>query len=369
MPVDGHGASETERVVDDAAQSLSGLRGGTMEMGGIEERGVHHVQWELEQTYRVERLEDLRGPGPIADGAVVAARRIVGEAGLLERRRRVFVGIEPMHPDPDARASGDSSDLVELVAPLRAVAPRIDAVNADLTARRRQSRDPVRDVTRPVPRRPPPRGATPSGSSRVALEGNHEEGRAQARFELEVTVEVPPEVLREPQVNQRQPGRGRPVGEQTARGGAPGEDVDQRADEGAVEEAHHGVVEPMPANRRMIDIVSQAGNESTPVRDRRDLDQRGRILDDEIPQELDVHLHDRDVGVRRRLTHGEDRADLAKQVIADSHPHGVAGRQHDGRRLLRRFVGEAEPLGPKREAAPVDRDPTALVGQHRARAP
>src|SRR5439155_4294547 len=93
VPVDGHGASETERVVDDAAQALSGLRGGTMEMGGIEERGVHHVQWELEQTYRVELLEDLRGPGPISDGAVVAARRIVGEACLVVRPRGVFVGI------------------------------------------------------------------------------------------------------------------------------------------------------------------------------------------------------------------------------------------------------------------------------------
>ena len=87
VPIDGHSAAELQRVVDDGAHALPRLGGRTMQMRGIEERGVHHVKRELEQPNRLERFEHLGRARAVADGLVIAARRIVGEARLFEARR------------------------------------------------------------------------------------------------------------------------------------------------------------------------------------------------------------------------------------------------------------------------------------------
>src|SRR6266850_4596217 len=96
------------------------------------------------------------------------------------------------------------------------VPPRIDPVNADVTARRLEPVDMAHDVGNLVPRRAAPRGRTVVGSTRPVLERDDEERRGQPPLELEIPIEVQPEVPREAGMDERQLQDGQPVAEEAA---------------------------------------------------------------------------------------------------------------------------------------------------------
>ena len=89
MPVDGKNAAEFCYIFDQWQHGSASLLVGQVHVGGIKQRCVHDVQWQFEQMFDVEVLENLSCSRAVSDRFVVADRRIIGETGFLERQWRL----------------------------------------------------------------------------------------------------------------------------------------------------------------------------------------------------------------------------------------------------------------------------------------
>ena len=83
-------------------------------------------------------------------------------------------------------------------------------------------------------------------------------------------------------MNQRELEGGQPVEQHVPRGDASPQGVDDGPGERPIQKPERGVVHRVQAERGMINVVSEACDEPVSVGNRRDLDQRRGVLDDQV---------------------------------------------------------------------------------------
>src|SRR5262249_32596251 len=79
-----------------------------------------------QQPVRIQWTVNLRRPGLEAHGVVVAARRVVVEARLVEPAVALRVEAEPVHADPEGRLADDAGNALQLGAPRGRAVPSVD---------------------------------------------------------------------------------------------------------------------------------------------------------------------------------------------------------------------------------------------------
>src|SRR5262249_4991047 len=158
---------------------------------------------------------------------------------------------------------------------------------------------------RPVGRRSPPWGLAIGGPPRVTLDGNHEERGAQPPLDVEVSIELPPDVRGEPEVNEGQPEDGHPVAPQRSEPAPTPPQSQQGSDHGSIQETNHRVVEAMKANGGVIEVVSQYHREPMALRGGRYLHQRKSRPHDQLSQKFDVPFQGGDTRIPGRLARGQ----------------------------------------------------------------
>src|SRR2546428_12773765 len=99
-----------------------------------------------------------------------------------------------------------------------------------------------------------------------------------------------PEILGKAQMNQGERQSRCPIGEEMTNRHPPPEYLDERADDGPVQEPEHGMVPLMVPDRGMMHIDGQASNEPITAWNGRDLNQGDPASDDQILQESDMHV-------------------------------------------------------------------------------
>src|SRR5207244_1358465 len=86
----------------------------------------------------------------------------------------------------------------------------------------------------------------------------------------------------------------------------------------AIKEAEHCRIEHMPADRRVIKIMSQACNELRSCRNWRNLDERDKAACDQFPKNADVQFYRRNTAIPSGLSFHEQSLDFAKQIVANA---------------------------------------------------
>src|SRR5207249_3610737 len=114
-----------------------------------------------------------------------------------------------------------------------------------------------------------------------------------------------------------------------------------------------GPIELVPSDTGEVEVVSQTAGEVVAMGLGRNRQDGETGVQDEAPKELDVQLQRRGRGVHRRLTVGEEQADLSKQVVSDP-PEGAGA---DPIAIVQR-----SPVGLNRRAAGVEGRDIAVEG-------
>ena len=84
MPINHKQASELSQIVHHIIYSHHRLFGRQIQMGRVEEGGIHDVQRQFKQALCSKWSERLGRAGTIANGLVVARGTVVGKARLIE---------------------------------------------------------------------------------------------------------------------------------------------------------------------------------------------------------------------------------------------------------------------------------------------
>src|SRR5206468_373295 len=126
------------------------------------------------------------------------------KAGFLERRWRLRIKVKPVHPNACFCRARDFLDVFAFITAFDAVAPCIDAMNSDFTVCGKQLLQVICDVCQSVARGPLCPDSTARIDAGIPLCWNNEKSRGKISFQLQIPIDLVPEVFDDSSKHQRQ---------------------------------------------------------------------------------------------------------------------------------------------------------------------
>ena len=332
---------------------------GQIHVARIEQGCVHDVQWQLQQLLRARWPINLQRARPITRALVVADGRVIRKPGGFKRGRRLFVEAQPVHPHPAARRPGGFRNPLTLGASAGAIKPRINPVNANLTARRVDRAQVVRDVCGLVECRAPVGMIPIHRPTGILLRWNDKERGAETLFQLQVALRLLPKIFRQPQVNEWQFQGRQPVPTQLAGRQPPAANSDDRPHHCPLQKTEHRMIELVMSNPRMIHVMRQTGGETVTRRHRRNLHEPDPRTHHPAAHHRDEMVERRHTRVPRILAARQQFTSLRKQIEADADKLLAVPRLADGGETLR--ARERQFSATKRETVAVNRNRAAVM--------
>src|SRR5712691_9738525 len=153
---------------------------------------------QLQHPLYLERFENLAGTCTITNRLIVADGRVVKESSFFKHGRGIFVEKEPMNAHSNIRGPGYLPYRPELRATLDSIVPRIDSMETDFTMRSHESLDLIPNLRNVVSYCPHRGCRTGGGPPRIPLPRYNKKGGSKTLFQLEIAVELIPEILCQP---------------------------------------------------------------------------------------------------------------------------------------------------------------------------
>ena len=164
---------------------------------------------------------------------------------------------------------------------------------AHFAARADESPKMMRDARGVIPRRALMPDRAVEGLSWIVFGRDDKEGGSKIFLEVEVAIELDPEIFDQAEMNEWKRQRSHPInGKMFERPPAPAI-IDEGTDRCPVKKPEHRVIELVMANPGMIDIVCEAGDETVSRRDWGDLEQRDAIANNQVAEQSDMQLERR----------------------------------------------------------------------------
>ena len=193
-----------------------------------------------------------------------------------------------MHPNACFGRARDFLNVFAFITALGAVAPRIDAMNGDFAVCGKQLFQVICDICQSISRGALCSCSTMRINAGVPFRWNHEEGRGKVPFQLQISIELVPEVFGKSGKHQRQGKRGLPIGSYLSQRPSSSTKIDYRANQRPIEKAEHCVIAHVMADTRMINVMSKGNNKAIACRNRRYLDESHAMADDEFTEKRNV---------------------------------------------------------------------------------